>query len=219
MGIQIKEIPDSFPKKRRKILGPLARYLLKIQKWNIIGEIPNINKMVLIGAPHTAYRDAWFGLLAILSLDLQVKFFGAKWIFSRLPSPIHFSKNLDRQGIPWPLGWLQKYLLLRLGGIPVFREENKGLIDTACEILEGLDRFILCIAPEGGLKHVDTLKSGYYYISKKLNIPYVPIEMDFKNRCFKIHTPRRVSDTFEKDSFEVKQIFDGIVGHKRTFKA
>ena len=29
MGIQIKEIPDSFPKKRRKILGPLARYLLK----------------------------------------------------------------------------------------------------------------------------------------------------------------------------------------------
>ena len=60
------------------------------------------------------------------AFDIKVKFFGARWIFSRLPSPIHFSKNLDRQGIPWPFGWLQKYFLLRLGGIPVFREENKG---------------------------------------------------------------------------------------------
>ena len=217
--MQIKDIPNNFPKKRRKILGPIARFLLKREKWNIIGEIPNINRMVLIGAPHTAYRDAWFGLLAILSLDIKVKFFGAKWIFSRLPSPIHFSKNLDRQGIPWPFGWLQKYLLLRLGGIPVFREENKGLIESVTEVLEGLSSFILCLAPEGGIEHVDTLRSGYYYISKELDIPCVPIEIDYKNRCFKIHKPRKVLDTFKKDSLEVQKIFNGVVGYKRTFKA
>ncbi len=217
--MQIKDMPKNFPKKERKILGPIARFLLKREKWNIIGEIPNINRMVLIGAPHTAYRDAWFGLLAILSLDIKVKFFGAKWIFSRLPSPIHFSKNLDRQGIPWPFGWLQKYLLLRLGGIPVFREENKGLIESVSEVLEGLSSFILCLAPEGGIEHVDTLRSGYYYISKELDIPCVPIEIDYKNRCFKIHKPRKVLDTFEKDSLEVQKIFNGVVGYKRTFKA
>ena len=217
--MQIKDMPNNFPKKRRKILGPIARFLLKREKWNIIGEIPNINRMVLIGAPHTAYRDAWFGLLAILSLDIKVKFFGAKWIFSRLPSPIHFSKNLDRQGIPWPFGWLQKYLLLRLGGIPVFREENKGLIESVSEVLEGLSSFILCLAPEGGIEHVDTLRSGYYYISKELDIPCVPIEIDYKNRCFKIHKPRKVLDTFKKDSLEVQKIFNGVVGYKRTFKA
>ncbi len=199
--MQTKDIPNHIPQKRRKILGPIARYLLKKQKWNIIGEIPNINKMVLIGAPHTAYRDAWFGLLAILSLDIKIKFFGAKWIFSRLPSPIHFSKNLDRQGIPWPFGWLQKYLLLRLGGIPV-----------------GLSSFILCVAPEGGLEHVNTLRSGYYYISKELDIPYVPIKIDYKNRCFKIHKPRKALDSFEKDSLEVKKLFDGVVGYNRIFK-
>ena len=217
--MQTKDIPNHIPQKRRKILGPIARYLLKKQKWNIIGEIPNINKMVLIGAPHTANRDAWFGLLAILSLDIKVKFLGAKWIFSRLPSPIHLSKNLDRQGIPWPFGWLQKYLLLRLGGIPVFREVNKGLIDSVSEVLEGLSSFILCVAPEGGLEHVETLRSGYYYISKKLDIPNVPIEIDYKNRCFKIHNQRKVLDSFEKDSLEVKKIFDGVVGYNRIFKA
>tara|TARA_B110000014_G_scaffold108572_1_gene74428 strand:- start:1491 stop:2144 length:654 start_codon:yes stop_codon:yes gene_type:complete len=217
--MEIKGTPNHYHKKRRRILGPIARFLLKREKWTIIGEIPNINRMVLIGAPHTAYRDAWFALLAVLSLDIKVKFFGARWIFSRLPSPIHFSKNLDRQGIPWPFGWLQKYFLLRLGGIPVFREENKGLIESVSEVLEGLNSFILCVAPEGGLKHVDTLRSGYYYISKKLDIPCVPIEIDFENRRFKIHKPRKVLDTFEEDSLAVQKIFDGIVGYKRIFKA
>ena len=107
---------------------------------------------------------------------------------------------------------------MRLGGIPVFREVRKGLINSATTTLKELDSFILCIAPEGGLKHVETLKSGYYYISKELDIPYVPIEMDFKNKRFKIHKPRKVLDTFEKDSLEVKRIFDGVVGCKRTFK-
>ena len=81
--MQLKDIHNQIPQKRRKILGPIARALLKKQRWKIIGEIPNINKMVLIGAPHTAYRDAWFGVLAILSLDIKVKFFGAKWMFTR----------------------------------------------------------------------------------------------------------------------------------------
>jgi len=125
---------------------------------------------------------------------------------------------LDRQGIPWPFGWLQKYLLLRLGGIPVLREVNKGLIGSVSEVLEGLSSFILCVAPEGGLEHVNTLRSGYYYISKELDIPYVPIKIDYKNRCFKIHKPRKALDSFEKDSLEVKKLFDGVVGYNRIFK-
>jgi hypothetical protein len=93
--MQLPEIPDKIPVKKRKILGPMARFLLNKHNWSIVGEIPNRKKMILIGAPHTAYRDAWFFLLAVLTLDLQVNFFGAKWVFSRLPSPITFSKVLD----------------------------------------------------------------------------------------------------------------------------
>ena len=117
--MQLPEIPDKIPIKKRKILGPIARFLLSKYNCSIVGKFPNRKKMILIGAPHTAHRDAWFGLLVVLSLDLRVNFFGAKWVFSRLPSPITFSKDLDRLGIPWPLGWLQKYMLVRLGGIPV----------------------------------------------------------------------------------------------------
>ena len=175
--------------------------------------------MILIGVPHTAYRDEWFGLLVVLALDLRVNFFGAKWVFSRLPSPITFSRNLDRLGMPWPLGWLQKYMLVRLGGIPVLREENKGMIESATDILKGLDSFILLLAPEGGIEHVEHFRSGFYYLAKNLNVPYIPIAFDYKNRQFKIHPFKIVSDSFEKDNQEIKYIFDGVEGHYRTFRA
>ena len=217
--MQLPEIPDKIPVKKRKILGPMARFLLNKHNWSIVGEIPNRKKMILIGAPHTAYRDAWFGLLAVLALDLRVNFFGAKWVFSRLPSPITFSKDLDRLGIPWPLGWLQKYMLVRLGGIPVHREENKGMIESATAILKELDSFLLLLAPEGGIEYVEHFRSGFYCLAKNLNVPYVPVAFDYKNRQFKIHRTRNVSNSFEKDAQEIKNIFDGVEVHYRTFKA
>ena len=45
--------------KKRRILGPFGRFLMKLFKWDIKGEIPDLSKMILIGLPHTAMRDAW----------------------------------------------------------------------------------------------------------------------------------------------------------------
>ena len=69
---------------------------MKLFRWEIKGEIPDLSKMILIGLPHTAMRDAWYALLAVWSLDLKINFFGAAWIFTRLPSLFTISKNLDR---------------------------------------------------------------------------------------------------------------------------
>ena len=57
---------EKLAKKQRKILGPLGRLLLKLFRWEIKGKIPDLEKMILIGIPHTAMRDAWYALLACL---------------------------------------------------------------------------------------------------------------------------------------------------------
>ena len=49
--------------KKRRILGPFGRLLMKLFRWEIKGEIPDLSKMILIGLPHTAMRDAWYCLL------------------------------------------------------------------------------------------------------------------------------------------------------------
>ena len=105
-------LPDNVIEKKRRVLGPTGRFILKISNWDVNGEIPNQPRSRGLGDVYKrqAMRDAWYGLLTVLALDLKVNFFGAKWVFTRLPSPITFSKNLDRLGIPWPLGWLQEII-------------------------------------------------------------------------------------------------------------
>ena len=58
-------IPENIAQKKRRVLGPIGRYLIKLFKWEVKGEIPNLKKIILIGVPHTAMRDAWYGLLAV----------------------------------------------------------------------------------------------------------------------------------------------------------
>ena len=210
-------LPQNAHQKKRRFLGPTGRYILKILNWEVSGEIPNYNRMVLVGVPHTAMRDAWYGLLTVLALDLKVSFFGAKWVFTRLPSPITFSKNLDRLGIPWPLGWLQKKMLVRLGGIPVYRTEAKGHIRSAIEEFSKLEKFVLVLTPEGGTDPVSHFRSGFYFIAKDMNIPYIPIEIDFKNRSFNIQDPHFVTGSFEEESLKLEELFEGVEGATRTF--
>ena len=210
-------IPENIAQKKRRVLGPIGRYLIKLFKWDVKGEIPNLKKIILIGVPHTAMRDAWYGLLAVLALDLKISFFGAAWIFTRLPSLFTISKNLDRQGIPWPLWWLQKYILQKLGGIPVYRVNSKGLIHAAVEEFTNKENYILVIAPEGGVEAVEQFRSGFYYLAKGLDIPYVPVDIDFGNRCFNIKEPQFVSGSFEDESKKIIEIFDGVKGDTRTF--
>ena len=211
------KVPEKIPQKKRIILGPLSRFLLKIFKWDITGEIPNLSKMVLIGAPHSAMRDGWYGLLAVLALDLKVTFYGASWIFTRLPSLITFSKNLDKLGIPWPLGWLQEIILIRLGGVPVYRVNSRGTIKAAIEKFSTMDNYLLLIAPEAGTELVPKFRSGFYYLAKELNIPYVPVEIDFKNRAFNIRSPENVTSSFEEESKKIISIFEGVEGATRVF--
>ena len=47
---------------------------MKLFRWEIEGNIPNLKKMILVGVPHTAMRDAWYALLAVLALDLKINF-------------------------------------------------------------------------------------------------------------------------------------------------
>ena len=56
------------------------------------------------------------------------------------------------------------------------------------------------------------------FLAKGLNIPYVPIEIDFKNRRFKIHQYKYVQGSFEEESDKIINLFKGVEGATRTFK-
>ena len=50
-----------------------------------------------------------------------------------------------------------------------------------------------------------------------MNIPYVPIEIDFKNRSFNIQDTHFISGTFEEESEKLEKLFEGVEGATRKF--
>ena len=86
---------EKLANKQRKILGPLGRLLLKVFRWEIKGKIPDLEKMILIGIPHTAMRDAWYALLAVWGIPISI-IFSKSGIFPLISHLKTFSNNLPR---------------------------------------------------------------------------------------------------------------------------
>lgn len=117
--------------------------------------------MVLAVAPHTHWVDVMVGLAARQHLNITgAKFLGKKELFVG------------------PLGWI----LRKLGGTPVDRFSKQGLVDQVVELFNANDNFMLGLSPEGTRKRVDSLRTGFYYIAKKADVPIVPIGFDYANK-------------------------------------
>ena len=206
----------------RWFLSRLGRKLLSLSNWKINGTVPQFDKVIVIGAPHSSLMDGYYVLIAVLALDVKVRFLGAAWIFSRLPI-FHDLKgdkrNPDNYGIRWPLGWLQNIIIKRLGGIPVYRSSPQGTVDQLMEFFSKFKNIILMLAPEGGLEATDRFKSGFYVLSQKLNLPILPIQFDYRNRCFNLLKPFHPTGDTEKDMKELRTLFEGVEGRNRTFIA
>ena len=66
-------------------------------------------------------------------------------MFDKLPIPWKSddTEDVDNFGLKWPLGWFQKYLVKRLGGIPVYRNSKKGMVERLIEEFEKKEEFLV----------------------------------------------------------------------------
>lgn len=160
----------------------ICRYILfKLLGWRLIGEPPEEEKYLFVAVPHTSNWDFIYGWLAIQALDLQVKIF-AKDVF-----------------FIWPLNYLCHFL----GVLPVNRRKSTNFVDSIAERFEQADRLRLLLTPEGTRGYQSTLKSGYYYLAKKADVPIVVAGPDFREKTFTILAPRKPFATFEEDQAQV----------------
>ena len=205
--------------KERALLRVIARKLLKISGFEIMGEFPNNSKVVLIAVPHTSFYDMYLMFLMVYTLGVDINYLAAKWIFTRIASPVRLYADPDRQGIPWPLGFIQKRIFIKSGGIPVVRSGKKNQVVEIVEILRQKDGFNLVIAPEGGITKTNTFRLGFIPIALQLNADVVPIQVDYKNKVYNFLPPIDMAQ--EKDVLisNLMYSFDGIVGKNKKYKA
>ena len=72
------------------------------------------------------------------------------------------------------------------------------------------------MAPEGTRKKVKQLKTGYYHIAKKLEIPIVPVAFDYRNKKVLIHPLFLPTHEEEKDLKKLEHLFKGVGGYSKA---
>lgn len=135
------------------------KYILTtVLGWKIIGEFPDIKKSVVIFAPHTSYWDGFYGKLYLMNIGIKHKFLSKKELFI-------FPLNL---------------LMSSYGSIPVCSEKNSVL--QISEIINLNKEIHIVLSPEGTRRKNTKWKKGFYYISKRSNVPIITGYIDYAKK-------------------------------------
>ena len=206
------------PRKKRFFLKYLARFLLLFENVRPVGNFLDNKRVVLVAAPHQSGKDEYLMILIILALDVDVCYLSAKWTMRRIPNPFEKSKDIDDQGIRWPLGWLQEIIFRKFGAIPVDRKANSGQYNSVIEELKKRDSFLLIVTPEGRFD-ATRFRTSFLFIAKELNAEVMPVQIDYENEVFNILKSFNIEGDTESVVKNLRLQFDGIKGKKSRFKA
>ncbi|WP_410210787.1 1-acyl-sn-glycerol-3-phosphate acyltransferase [Aquirhabdus sp.] len=151
--------------------------LVRLQGWKVLGEVPNIPKAVMIGAPHTSNQDGVIGLQMVLAMGLEIHLMA--------------KNSLYRPPFRAAMNWLKM--------MPIDRTSSHGLVEQMCHAFDSHDKFWLGLAPEGTRDSSETWKSGFYRIAYAAKVPIVMVGFDFKNKNVKFLGCFEPSGDFDAD--------------------
>jgi len=172
------------------ILPRIARLLLWLGGWTMVGEAPTIHKAVVIAAPHTSNWDAFWGLAYKVAIGIDIKFFAKHTVF-------------------WfPLGTL----LRGLGGIPLNRGLPSTAVQQAIEAFNGSERFYFGLAPEGTRSKTAGWKTGFYRIAEGAGVPVGLGFFDYKRKRIGIGPLLTLTGNPDADLDICRQYYAGIQG-------
>ncbi len=163
----------------------IAQTILNILGWKHVGGFPDIDKYVILDAPHTSNWDFVIG----------------KSIFSAagIETSLLIKKELFGPGI----GWFTRYL----GGIPVDRKSRTNISEMMAQRYKEADKLRVVITPEGTRSKVKKWKKGFHSIALAANVPVVIAYMDYKKKETGFFDVMTVTEDVKSDMEKIKKMF------------
>ncbi|HQR71645.1 MAG TPA: 1-acyl-sn-glycerol-3-phosphate acyltransferase [Burkholderiaceae bacterium] len=141
-----------------------ARRLLAVFGWSVrFDGVPGPRGIAIV-YPHTSNWDFVIGLLAKWAIGLPIRWIGKESLFRGLTGA-----TLGR--------------LMRLwGGRPVDRRQASGAVEQLAALMQSEPWFWLGLSPEGTRRKTDHLRSGFYHLALKLDLPVGLAYIDYRRR-------------------------------------
>jgi 1-acyl-sn-glycerol-3-phosphate acyltransferase len=171
----------------------LWKLYLKLSGWKAVNEFPNhLKKAVVIVAPHTYWKDFLIGIAFRCVLKIKHgKYLGKQELFDG------------------PFGFLFRWL----GGTGVDRFSKHGVVDQVVEKFNKADKLFIALSPEGTRKKVDKLRTGFYHIAKKANVPIVMVAFDYSKKEASVSEPFYTTDDEKADFRKILEFFAPVKGY------
>ena len=174
----VPPLPPAAPRVRaNRLTRWIGRSVLRLGGWRVVGQFPDLPKLVLIAAPHSSNWDGIWGFAAKLALGLEIRVLGKAQLFR------------------WPLAPLMR----RLGVIPIDRSAPQGTVGQAVALIGDSPRVWYALAPEGTRKRVERWKTGFWKIAHGAQVPILPAYFHYPERIIDIGEPFHTSDDMEAD--------------------
>ena len=173
-GSIVPVVPDNVPQQGNRVTRAFGRTGLRLLGWRVTGRIPDLDKFVVVVAPHTTGWDFPIAMVTLLALGVRASWLGVDWIF--------------------------RYPMMRvIGGIPVDRSKGGGIVRHAIREFGRREHYILGLSPEGSRKKVVPWKTGFYRIATGAKVPLLLCSFDQGKKTIHLGTLFEPSGDYEAD--------------------
>lgn len=166
----------------------IGRCVLWMLGWRLEGSVPNLPKMVLIGAPHTSNMDGVVAIATLVALGLKT------------------STMVKDTAFKGPLG----VVLRTFGAIPINRRSPKGVVEQSIDAFTGREQMLLLIAAEGTRHSAPDWKKGFHRIAQGAGVPVVPGAANYARKVITFGPPLMPGPDYETD---LATLLDFIATH------
>src|SRR5262245_35557130 len=170
------------------LMRGMALSLMKAFGWQFEGRLPDVDKLVVIAAPHTSNWD--LPVLLSLAFALKAK---ACWLGKH---------TLFR----WPFGFVFRWM----GGIPVYRSASQNVVAQTVETFRNSENLILTIPPEGTRSKVSHWKTGFYYIALGADVPISLGFIDYKRKVAGVGPTINPTGDIEADMEIIRNFYANV---------
>lgn len=174
------------------VLYWLGRAWLQLFGWQVVGEVPQGGRFVVIGAPHTSNWDFFFTLATAYVYRLRISWMGKHTAFRK------------------PFGWLFR----GLGGIPINRTAEHGVVEQIALQFGKTKQLVVAVAPSGTRSRRAYWKSGFYWIAHTAQVPILCAFMDYKTKRVGLGLSFMPSGDPSKDMDRIREFYKEFVGKK-----
>ena len=195
-GLQQKliEVPALAPRIRGQgLIRWIGSSVVARSPWSVVGEFPNVPKLVAIAAPHSSNWDGIIGIAIAYALGVRATWMGKNSLFKF---------GLDRP-------------MRGLGGIPTDRSSPRGAVGQMVDLMRRPEPLWLFLAPEGTRKVVPKWRTGFWHIASEVGVPILLVAIDYPARRFVVGPLFQPTGDKERDLqalYDYYRVFQGKNG-------